>query len=61
MFDKEVKALKYLSKQGIAPKIYYSNKEKMIYVIEKLDTTLFELLENDEFNNNHLKELTKVH
>ncbi len=60
MFDKEVKALKYLSKLGIAPKIYYSDKGKMIYVIEKLDTTLFELLKYRKFNNNHLKELTKT-
>tara|TARA_X000000950_G_C13801534_1_gene613743 strand:+ start:343 stop:1059 length:717 start_codon:yes stop_codon:yes gene_type:complete len=60
MFDKEVDALKYLSKQGIAPKIYYSNKEKMVYVIEKLDSTLFELLEKGVFNNNNLKELTST-
>jgi tRNA A-37 threonylcarbamoyl transferase component Bud32 len=60
MFDKEVTALKYLSKLGIAPQIYYSNKDKMIYVIEKLNTTLFDMIQNNEFKNKHLKELTKT-
>ena len=60
MFDKEVDALKYLSKHGIAPKIYYSNKDKMVYVIEKLDSTLYELLEKGVFNNNNLKQLTST-
>ncbi len=60
MFDREINALKYLSKLGISPKIYYSNKEKMIYVIDKLDTSLYEMLINDEFKSKHIKPLTKV-
>ena len=60
MFDKEVNALKYLSKMGIAPKIYYSNKDKMIYVIEKLDTTLYDMILDNKFKDKHLKELIKT-
>ena len=60
MFDEEVKALKYLSKIGIAPKIYYSNKEKMIYVIEKLDLTLFEILKQNKLTPILLKSLIKL-
>ena len=56
MFDKEVNALKYLSKMGIAPKIYYSNKDKMIYVIEKIDTTLYDMILDNKFKDKHLKE-----
>lgn len=60
MFKKEVNALKYLSKQGIAPKIYFSNEKKMVYVIEKLDYTLTNLLNKKKFNAHHLKKLIDI-
>jgi len=60
MFKKEVDALKYLSKQGIAPKIYYSDETKMIYIIEKLDYTLTDMLYNNKFNASHLKNLIEI-
>lgn len=60
MFEKEIKALKYLSKLGISPNIYYSNKDKMIYVIQKLDTTLYEMLITEKFKSKHIKPLTEV-
>ena len=60
MFKKEVDALKYLSKLGIAPKIYFSDEDKMIYVIEKLDYTLTEMLRKNKFKAIHLKRLADI-
>jgi len=60
MFKKEIIALSELSKLNISPKIYYYDKENMIYVIEKLDTTLFELLINNTFKPIHIKKLINI-
>lgn len=60
MFKKEIEALEKLSKIGISPKIYYYDIKNKVYVIEKLDYTLFEMLKNKEFNPYHLKKLTSL-
>jgi tRNA A-37 threonylcarbamoyl transferase component Bud32 len=60
MFKKEVDVLQYLSKVGISPKIYYVNSEKMIYVIDKLDYTLNEMLISNKFKLIHLNGLIKT-
>ena len=60
MFKKEIKALSKLSKLGISPKIYYYDKEKMIYVIEKLDYTLFEMIINNRLEPIHIKKIVDL-
>jgi serine/threonine protein kinase len=57
LFNNELKALIHLSKLKISPKIYgiYSDvsNDKLYYILEKLDTTLGDMLRNKKFNPQH--------
>jgi predicted Ser/Thr protein kinase len=58
--NQEVGALIKLSKLGISPKIFYYNKENMVYVIEKLDYNLHEMIKKKMIKPKHINKLIEV-
>ena len=54
MFHKEVVAFRYLSNYGIVPKIILADYERRFYVMERLDKTLNDLIEDCEFEPKHV-------
>ena len=54
MFHKEVVAFRYLSDFGIVPKIIYADYDKRFYIMERLDKTLLDLLEDCKFEPKHV-------
>lgn len=44
MFLREVKTLNKLQSTGVVPKIYYADTKRYIYVMERMDYTLYSLL-----------------
>ena len=60
MFHREVIAFEYLSKLGITPRIIYANYDKRYFVMEKLDRTLFDLVEKCEFSPHHVEKLIEL-
>ena len=54
MFHKEVVAFRFLSDYGIVPKIIYADYDKRFYIMERLDKTLRDLLEDCKFEPKHV-------
>ena len=44
MFMREVKTINKLEKYGIAPKLYYANLDEYIYIMQRMDYTLYSLI-----------------
>jgi tRNA A-37 threonylcarbamoyl transferase component Bud32 len=57
LLEKEIYALEILSKKGLAPKLHYYDKDRLMYVIDKLDNSLYDMINNDILNINHLNKL----
>ena len=58
MFLREVKTIDKLQKWGIVPGIYYADKEQLLYVMDKMDHTLFYLLKRSDNPTSRTKVLT---
>ena len=58
MFLREVKTIDKLQKWGIVPGIYYADKEQLLYVMDKMDHTLFYLLKRSDNPKSRTKVLT---
>jgi len=61
-FEKEVEALEYLGTLNISPKLVYVHNRftSRYYIMESMDTTLFNILEEDYFTREHLEKLTAL-
>lgn len=55
MFHKEVVAFRFLSNYGVVPRIIFADYEKRFYVMERLDKTLNDLIEDCEFEPKHVQ------
>ena len=58
MFLREVKTIDKLQKWGIVPGIYYADKDQLLYVMDKMDHTLFYLLKRSDNPKSRTKVLT---
>ena len=58
MLLKEVKTIDKLQKWGIVPGIYYADKGQLLYVMDKMDHTLFYLLKRSDNPKSRTKVLT---
>lgn len=58
MLLKEVKTIDKLQKWGIVPGIYYADKDQLLYVMDKMDNTLFYLLKRSDNPRSRTKVLT---
>ena len=58
MFLREVKTINKLQKWGIVPSIYYADKDQLLYVMDKMDHTLFYLLKRSDNPRSRTKVLT---
>ena len=58
MLLKEVKTIDKLQKWGIVPGIYYADKDQLLYVMDKMDHTLFYLLKRSDNPRSRTKVLT---
>jgi hypothetical protein len=58
MFLREVKTIDKLQKWGIVPGIYYADKDQLLYVMDKMDNTLFYLLKRSDNPKSRTKVLT---
>ena len=57
LLDKEITALIELSKHGISPKVYYYDKKKMVYVIDRLDSDLYTMIKKNLLKPYHINKL----
>ena len=57
LLDKEINALKILSKKGLAPKLHYYDIERSMYVIDKLDISLHDMINDNKLNIEHIDKL----
>lgn len=57
LIEKEIYALKILGKKGLSPKVHYYDEDRMLYVIDKLDISLYNMINNDILNLIHLNKL----
>ena len=58
MLLKEVQTIDKLQKWGIVPGIYYADKDQLLYVMDKMDHTLFYLLKRSDNPRSRTKVLT---
>ena len=58
MFLREVKTINKLQKWGIVPGIYYADKDQLLYVMDKMDHTLFYLIKRSDNPRSKTKVLT---
>ena len=58
--NREVEALSKLSNLGISPKIFYYDEKNMVYVIEKLDYNLHEMIKKNMIKPTHINKLIEV-
>lgn len=58
--NREVNALKKLSKLGISPQFFYFDKKNMSYIIEKLDYSLEHMLKKKLIKPHHINKLILV-
>ena len=58
MLLKEVQTIDKLQKWGIVPGIYYADKDQLLYVMDKMDHTLFYLLKRSDNPKSRTKVLT---
>tara|TARA_B110000285_G_C15035479_1_gene569011 strand:- start:507 stop:1241 length:735 start_codon:yes stop_codon:yes gene_type:complete len=60
LLEHEIEALNELSKLDISPKVYYYDNKEMIYIIDKLDYNLSEMITKNILTHNHISKLIDV-
>ena len=58
MFLREVKTIAKLQKWNIVPRIYYADKSQLLYVMDRMDYTLYYLLKRADNPKSRAKSLT---
>lgn len=56
-FGAEVNALEQLKGQGIGPELVYANYTKFYYIVERMDRTLLDLIEDDSLSRSQILKL----
>ena len=56
-FKVEVNALEQLKGQGIGPELVYANYSKFYYIVERMDKTLLDMIEDDSLSRSQILKL----
>lgn len=56
-FGAEVNALEELKGQGIGPELVYANYTKFYYIVERMDKTLLDMIEDDSLSRSQILKL----
>jgi serine/threonine protein kinase len=56
-FGAEVNALEQLKGQGIGPELVYANYTKFYYIVERMDRTLLDMIEDDSLSRSQILKL----
>jgi len=56
-FGAEVNALEQLKGQGIGPELVYANYSKFYYIVERMDRTLFDMIEDNSLSRSQILKL----
>lgn len=56
-FGAEVNALEHLKGQGIGPELVYANYSKFYYIVERMDKTLLQMIEDDSLSRSQILKL----
>ena len=57
IIEKEIHALEILGKKGLSPKLHYYDKDRLMYVIDKLDYSLYDMINDNMLNIYYLNKL----